>query len=222
VIRWAAALVVMLAAGTSLGAREIRGVAPGDFDLYRFSLTWSSDFCASGGSAKQPDQCDAGSQLGFPVHGLWPQGERDFPAECNRGAFVRWSNRDTIHGVLPFKALARYELKKRGTSLGLAPSRYFAAISALYSKTVIPRPFRARLRDVRAAPLGIERAFAEANPGLRPDVTAISCARCEHALVLTKIRICVSKDLRVYQAACPETVQRQGGLACGILIPALR
>jgi ribonuclease T2 len=221
VIRWAAALVVMLAAGTSLAAREIRGAAPGDFDLYRFSLTWFPYFCASGGSAKQPDQCDAGSQLGFLVHGLWPQGERDFPSECNRGAFVRWSDLDTIHGVLPSKALACYERKKRGTCLGLAPSRYFAAISAHYSKTVIPRPYRARLQEVRAASLDIERAFAEANPGLRPDVTAISYARCEHALVLTKICICVNKGLRGLQTS-PETVQRQSCLARGILIPALR
>ena len=220
-ICWAAALVVMLAAGTSLAAGAIKGAAPGDFDLYRFSLTWSPGFCASGGIAKQPDQCDAGSRLGFLVQGLWPQGVPNFPSECNRGAFVRRGDLDAIHGVLPSKAFARYEWKKRGICLGSAPSRYFAAISALYSKTVIRRPCPLPQQDVRAAPLGIERAFAEANPGLRPDVTAISCARCEHALVLTKIRICVSKDLRGYQT-CPETVQRQGGLARGILIPALR
>jgi ribonuclease T2 len=160
VIDWTSALVVMLAAGTSLAAREIKGAAPGDFDLYRFSLTWSPGFCASGGSAKQPDQCDAGSQPGFLVHGLWPRGERDFLSECSRGAFVRWGDLDAIRGVSPSKAFARYEWKKRGICLGLAPSRYFAAISVLYPKTVIPRPYPSPQQDVRPAPLDIERAFA--------------------------------------------------------------
>jgi ribonuclease T2 len=218
VICWAAALVVMLAAGTSLAAGEIKGAAPGDFDHYRFSLTWSPGFSASGGSAKQPDQCDAGSLLGFLVHGLWPQGVPDFPFECNRGAFVRWGDLGAIHGVLPSKAFARYERKKRGICLGLAPSRYFAAISALYSKTMIRRPYPA---PQRAAPLDIDRAFTAGNPGLRPDMTTISFARGEHGLVLTEIRICVSKDLRGFQT-CPETVQRQSCVARGILIPALR
>jgi ribonuclease T2 len=221
VICWAAALVVMLAAGTSLAAGAIKGAAPGDFDLYRFSLTWSPGFCASGGTAKQPDQCDAGSRLGFLVHGLWPQGVPDFPSECNRGAFVRRGDLDAIHGMLPSKAFARYEWKKRGICLGSAPSRYFAAISALYSKSVIRRPYPAPQQDARAAPLDIERALTAGNPGLRPDMTTISFARGAPGLLLTKIRICVSKDLRGLRT-CPEAVQRQSCLARGILIPALR
>jgi ribonuclease T2 len=55
-------------------------------------------------------------------------------------------------------------------------------------------------------PIDIERAFADANPGLRPDMMSVSCRRG----VLQEVRICLGKDLGGFRR-CPE-VDRSG---CG-------
>jgi ribonuclease T2 len=82
VIHFLLSALLIVAASGNLAAREIRGAAPGDFDLYLLSLTWSPGFCASGGTAWQKDQCEAGALRGFLAHGLSPQGERDYPSDC--------------------------------------------------------------------------------------------------------------------------------------------
>ena len=219
-IRILLAVALIVAASGSLFAREIRGAAPGDFDLYMLSLTWSPGFCASGGAAKQPDQCDAGSRLGFLVHGLWPQGERDYPSDCNPGAFLQRRDLAAVSGVMPSEALARYEWRKHGTCSGLSPSRYFGAIATLYRKIAIPPAYQAPEQNTRAAPLDIERAFSEANPGLRPDMMTVACGRGDRGAVLTEVRICLTRDLRGFQP-CPQMVQRQGCRSRNILIPAV-
>ena len=71
----------------------------------------------------------------------------------------------------------------------------------------IPDRFRSVSRDEATAPIEVERAFAEANPGLRPDMMAVVCRRG----VLQEVRICLDRDLRGFRR-CPE-VDRSG---CGI------
>ncbi len=56
-------------------------------------------------------------------------------------------------------------------------------------------------------PIEIERAFVEANPGLRPDMMSVVCRRG----VLQEIRVCLDKDFGGFRR-CPE-VDRSG---CGI------
>lgn len=219
-IRLLLAAILMVAASSGLAAREIRGGAPGDFDLYLLALTWSPGFCATGGATKQPDQCDTGSRLGFLVHGLWPQGERDNPTECNPGAFVQRRDLAATSGVMPSEGLARYEWRKHGTCSGLSPVRYFEAMATLYRRIVIPEAYRSPAQDSRAAPIEIERAFSQANPGLRPDMMTVACSRGERGSVLTELRICLSKDLRNFQS-CPTQLQVQGCRTRNILIPAL-
>ncbi|CAM5770389.1 Ribonuclease [Labrys miyagiensis] len=219
-IRILLAVALFVAAGGSLAAREIRGAAPGDFDLYLLSLTWSPGFCASGGASRQPDQCDAGSRLGFLVHGLWPQGERDYPVDCNPGGFVQRRDLAVVEGVMPSEALARHEWRKHGTCSGLSPSRYFGAIAALHRRVALPQAYQAPTQAARTAPIEIERAFSEANPGLRPDMMAVACGRGDRGAVLTEVRLCLSRDLRNFRS-CPDVVKRQTCRARSILVPAV-
>lgn len=219
-IRFLLAVAMMVAASGNLAASEIRGAAPGDFDLYLLSLTWTPGFCATGGAAKQPGQCDAGARAGFLVHGLWPQGQNDYPSDCNPGAFVQRRDLALIRGVMPSEGLARYEWRKHGSCSGLSPARYFGAIATLYRKIVVPEAYQGQGQDLRAAPVEIERAFAAANPGLRPDMMTVACGRGDRGSVLTEVRICMSKDLRVFQT-CPTQLQRQSCHARNILIPAV-
>ena len=53
--------------------------APGQFDYYLLSLSWSPAFCI-----QRPDspECNGPRRFGFIVHGLWPQNERGWPQNC--------------------------------------------------------------------------------------------------------------------------------------------
>jgi len=178
----------------------MRGAPAGAFDFYVLALSWSPGFCQLEGSRKGSEQCDPGRNLGFTVHGLWPQFERGFPSECQPStrAPSRLAIEETA-GVFPDEGLARYEWRKHGTCSGKSPADYFRDVRRARDRIVIPRRFESLARDVRARPAEIEGAFVEANPGLRPDMMALVCRRG----VLQEVRLCLEKDLRGFRR-CPQ------------------
>jgi ribonuclease T2 len=177
---------------------------PGDFDFYVLSLSWSSGFCATGGAAKARTQCAPGSNLGFVVHGLWPQYDTGFPQDCGpAGRFPSRIALDSVKGLYPDEGLARYEWRKHGTCSGKSPTDYFADVRRARDAVVVPQPFLQANGDQSWAPIDILRAFEAANPRLRPGMSAIVCA----GGVLEEVRLCLSKDLRDFQP-CPEVVRR--------------
>ena len=64
-------------------AQDRRQNAPGDFDFYVLSLSWSPSFCEAArerGNTGRSQQVQCGGRpFSFVVHGLWPQYERGFP-----------------------------------------------------------------------------------------------------------------------------------------------
>jgi ribonuclease T2 len=70
--------------------------------------------------------------------------------------------------------------------------------------------------DTRVMSLEIERAFAQANPGLRPDTMAVGCGR----RILQEVRICLDRDLRGFRS-CAE-VDHDGCRADQVTVPAVR
>jgi ribonuclease T2 len=189
------------AAAPSADRARPRGAsAPGDFDFYVLSLSWSPGFCQTGGTEKHRSQCNGGSGLGFVVHGLWPQYETGFPSDC--GPAGRSPSRIALEGtkgVYPDINLARYEWRKHGTCSGKSPTDYFADVRRARDAIEIPPPFRAASDKQTWTPIDIERAFIAANPKLRPDMMAIAC----RSGVLEEVRICFAKDLREFRT-CPE------------------
>jgi ribonuclease T2 len=191
--------------------------ASGNFDFYVLSLSWSSGFCAGGGDQKSPDQCAVGSHQTFVVHGLWPQFEHGFPADCDPSA--RPPTRaamDLTHGVYPDEGLARYEWRKHGTCTGKSATDYFSDVKFARDQVKVPPEFEKLQDDEQVAPLDIARAFQSANPRLRPGMMAIGCQRG----VLQEVRICFSKDLRDFRP-CPE-VARGSCRSRQISVPAPR
>jgi ribonuclease T2 len=177
------------------------GAPAGDFDFYVLALSWSPGFCDSVGGSH--DQCEPGKDLGFVVHGLWPQYERGFPSEC---AGPRTPSRLALEraaGVFPDERLARYEWRKHGVCSGRSPTDYFADVARAREAVTVPAPFSRPTRDQTFTPIDIERAFYDANPRLRPGMMAVSCRRN----VFEEVRICFTKDLREFRA-CPEVVRR--------------
>jgi ribonuclease T2 len=196
-------------------ARPRGASAPGEFDFYVFSLSWSSGFCETGGAQKHRSQCNAGAGLGFVVHGLWPQYEKGYPSDCGpAGRFPSRIALEATKGLYPDVNLARYEWRRHGTCSGKSPTDYFADVKRARDAIEVPPPFRAASERQTWTPIDIQRAFIAANPKLRPDMMAIAC----RAGVLEEVRICFSKDLREFHA-CPE-VSRQTCRTREIRVPA--
>jgi ribonuclease T2 len=199
-----------------LPVQAVRGTAstPGDFDFYVFSLSWSPGFCETPAGTRARDQCDAGANLGFVVHGLWPQYEHGFPSDC--GPAARFPSRlalESAQGLYPTVGLARHEWQKHGTCSGKSPTDYFADVRRARDSVVIPAQFAAAKENQTWTPIDIARAFIAANARLRPGMLGVACAND----VLQEVKICFSKDLRDFHA-CPE-VSRQGCRVREISVP---
>ncbi|WP_183447503.1 ribonuclease T2 family protein [Microvirga lupini] len=219
ILRWclsfAGACFLLLSPTAAQGPREARGAPTGQFDFYVLALSWSPGFCENSGSRSR--QCDSGSGLGFVTHGLWPQNEKGYPSFCEpNGRFVPQAAIADAKGLFPDDNLARYQWRKHGTCSGESPSGYFQAVRRARELVRIPDGFKGLDSRSRVLPSEIERAFLNANPGLRPDMIAVSCGR----RIFQEVRICLGKDLRGYHQ-CPE-VDRDGCRAGEITVPAVR
>ncbi|GAU83607.1 ribonuclease T2 [Bosea sp. BIWAKO-01] len=212
------ALLGLMAPGAQAQGQYGRGGVPGDFDFYVLALSWSPGFCElDGGRGRAREQCESGSNLGFVVHGLWPQNERGYPTDC--GPTGRTPSRialDQADGLFPSEGLARYEWRKHGTCSGSSPNDYFSDVRRARQKVTIPPPLQKADRDQNWSAIDLERAFAAANPGLRSDMMSIACKRG----VLQEVRICFSKDLRNFRT-CQE-VDRSGCRTRDITVKAQR
>jgi ribonuclease T2 len=185
--------------------RVVRGGPAGEFDFYVLALSWSPGFCTLEGDAKNRDQCDAGSGLGFVVHGLWPQNERGYPVECGpAGRNPSRQSMDLARQVFPAEGLARHQWRKHGVCAGSSPTDYFNDVKRARAAVVIPQPFVKVEKAQTWSPIDLERAFIASNPGLRADMMSVACRRNE----LQEVRICMTKDLRSFRT-CPE-VDRGG------------
>lgn len=196
---------------------ETRGGAGGRFDFYVLALSWSPGFCELGAGADDRAQCAKDSGLSFVVHGLWPQNEQGYPTFCQ--PTERFPSRDAVAGVAdlyPDEGLARYEWRKHGTCSGDGPAAYFRAVRQARDRVRVPESFTGLRSPARSMPLEIERAFADANPGLRPEMMSVSCRRG----ILQEVRLCLTRDLRGFRA-CPE-IDRDGCRAGQVTIPPVR
>lgn len=187
----------------------------GQFDFYVLALSWSPGFCENSGSRSR--QCDTGSGLGFVTHGLWPQREQGYPSFCEpNGRFVPQAAMADAKGLFPDDNLARYQWRKHGTCTGESPSGYFRAVRQARDLVRVPDGFADLNSRSKVLPSEIERAFMNANPGLRSDMISVSCGR----RIFQEVRICLAKDLRGFRQ-CAE-VDRDGCRAGEITVPAVR
>src|SRR3977135_4649617 len=97
--------LVVVSAGMAC-AQDRRQNAPGEFDFYVLSLSWSPSFCEAaaerGRSGRSQDAQCGGRPFSFVVHGLWPQYERGFPDYCQRPSPRLAPNvMDSTPGLLP-------------------------------------------------------------------------------------------------------------------------
>ena len=202
-------LPLILAAGLAGGAKaqDKRQNAPGEFDFYVLSLSWSPSFCEeaaergrSGGRSNI--QCE-GRPYSFVVHGLWPQYENGFPEYCQRPS--PRLNRNIVSSMLdlmPAPGLIFNEWDKHGTCSGLDSRNYFETIRKARAAIKIPAEYLELSQAKTVAPGEVEEAFIKANAGLSNAAISVTCNRTR----LSEVRICLSKDLQF--RACEEIERR--------------
>jgi len=158
---------------------------PGQFDFYLLNLSWSPEFCATHG-----DSPECGRNLGFVVHGLWPQfANGDYPQHCSDAPGPANPQADT--DIIPTAGLVEHEWQTHGTCSGLTAGDYFAEIHKAYAAVKIPANIGAGSDVDGVAPDDMLARFAAANPGYPAGSFALSCGNNR----LTAIEICLAKDL---------------------------
>lgn len=208
-MRLLAVVAALLALIAPAGAQD----RPGDFDFYVLSLSWSPTYCAA---SRRPDetQCGQGKAFAFVVHGLWPQYERGFPSDCRvTGRNPTRAQVDGMLDIMPSPGLVRHEWRKHGTCSGLDPRSYFDLVRQAAEKVAVPDALKSADREHEMSPAEIERAFVDANRGMRPSGIAVGCRSGD----LQEVRVCLTRDLQF--RSCAE-VDRRACRAGRVAVPA--
>lgn len=181
-------LVLVLLAGMARAEPD----RPGAFDYWVLALSWSPGWCATEGDARAADQCDARHDHGFLLHGLWPQFEAGGWPEFCQSPHAPPARAETraMADIMGSGGLAWHQWRKHGTCSGLVPRAYFAASRRAYRAVERPAIFRRLTVPVALSASVVEEAFAEANPGLTPDMMVVAC----RAGRVTELRICLDRD----------------------------
>ena len=204
-MRYAALLTMLLAA---LPARAE------EFTHYVLALSWNASWCSLEGDARRADQCDPRHDLGFTLHGLWPQGERDWPSFCHTAERdPARSATEAMADIMGSSGLAWHQWKKHGRCSGLSAKEYFKLSRDAYFMINRPALLRKLDREVRMRPEVLEKAFLEANPDLRPNQIAVTCQDG----YVQEVRICLTKGL--VPRACTPKVERGCQLDTAVFPP---
>src|SRR5436190_12839690 len=212
------ALIFISTGGAS--AQDRRQNAPGEFDFYVLSLSWSPSFCEAaserGNSGRsQQAQC-GGRPFSFVVHGLWPQYEPGFPEYCQRPSPRLARNIMTsMLDLMAAPGLIFNEWDKHGTCSGLGERGYFETIRKARATVKIPEEFLQLSEPKTIAPGDLEEAFIKVNPGLSSSAISVTC----DSRRLSEVRLCLSKDLPF--RACEE-IDRRACRRDQVLMPPVR
>ena len=181
--------------------------APGQFDYYVLSLSWSPQYCANPNNAtRDREQCGSGRRYAFVTHGLWPNNNRPpHPRECAPRSTVPPDLTAQMLAIMPSPALIQHEWNSHGTCSGLNQRDYFAAIRAAYRLVKIPEPYRQPETDLRVSADEIRRNFGRANAQFPQSSVRLDCS----GEYLRELRLCLDRTLG--PQPCGSTVQDSCG-----------
>ncbi|WP_229185322.1 ribonuclease T2 [Bradyrhizobium oropedii] len=218
--RFLISFAFVLCGAVGASAQDRRQNAPGEFDFYVLSLSWSPSFCEAaserGNNGRGTQAQCGGRPYSFVVHGLWPQYERGFPEYCQRPSPRLARNIMTsMLDLMPAPGLIYNEWDKHGTCSGLGERAYFEAIRKARAAVKIPEEFLQLTEPKTIAPDELETAFIKANPGLSNSAISVTC----DSKRLSEVRICLSKDLQF--RSCEE-IDRRACRRDQVLMPPVR
>ncbi|MEM9351003.1 MAG: ribonuclease T2 [Pseudomonadota bacterium] len=188
------------------------GEKAGEFDYYVLALSWSPNWCALEGKARGAEQCER--DLGWSLHGLWPQYNEGWPAFCPTPE--RAPSRAmtaAMADIMGSSGLAWHQWRKHGTCAGVSAEEYFSQSRFAYESVVRPPVLRQLDRRFQISAKVIEDAFLQSNPDLEPDMITITC-RQGH---IQEARICLTKGL--VPRTCGRDVMRDCQLTDAVLEP---
>jgi ribonuclease T2 len=160
--------------------------APGVFDYYLLTLSWSPEFCLTHGQA-----AECAAHPGFVLHGLWPENtDGSYPENCSNAPGP--SDPQAFRDILPDMHLLEHEWTTHGTCSGLGPDAYFSEARQALRSVAVPRDLQHVSSELQLTPAQILGDFAQANPGLSQDSFALSCGNNR----LTAVEVCLTKDLK--------------------------
>ena len=168
------------------------GEQAGDFDYYVLSLSWSPNWCAVEGDVRGSEQCDRGRDLGWVVHGLWPQYEQGWPSYCHTSE--RPPSRSLTNAqadIFGAGGAAWYQWKKHGVCAGLEAKEYYDLVRRAYGMVNRPEVLRKLTNPVRLPASVVEEAFLQANPDWHSDMLTITCREGR----IQEARLCLTRDL---------------------------
>ena len=166
----------------------------GTFDYYVMSLSWSANWCALEGDARQSPQCDENTENGWILHELWPQYELGYSTNC-RTALRPPSRSQTsdMADIMGTSGLAWHQWNKHGVCSGLDSMDYYALSREAYGRINRPEVFRKLSKTVTLPASLIEQAFVNDNVGLSPDGVTVTCKPG----YIQEARICLTRDLEL-------------------------
>ncbi|BBC02814.1 ribonuclease T2 [Bradyrhizobium elkanii USDA 61] len=211
---------IILCSAVGASAQDRRQNAPGEFDFYVLSLSWSPSFCEAaserGNNGRGTQAQCGGRPYSFVVHGLWPQYERGFPEYCQRPSpRLARSIMSSMLDLMPAPGLIYNEWDKHGTCSGLGERAYFEAIRKARATVKIPEEFLQLSEPKTVAPDELETAFIKVNPGLSNSAISVTC----DSKRLSEVRICLSKDLQFHSC---EEIDRRACRRDQVLMPPVR
>ncbi|MEO0498497.1 MAG: ribonuclease T2 [Pseudomonadota bacterium] len=185
-MRWF--MILLMTAGVA----QAKGQKAGDFDYYVMALSWSPNWCAIEGDARESDQCDPRHDHGWILHGLWPQFETGWPSNC-RTSQRNPSRSDTgaMADIMGTGGLAWHQWQKHGRCSGLSAADYFALSRKAYNSVTRPPVLRQLPKSVQIAPGVIEEVWLKHNPDLTANGLTVTC-KARH---IQEVRICLTPDL---------------------------
>jgi len=194
---FAVAVTACFSMGLSLpmGRHRPPGDTPqGQFDYYVLALSWAPNYCASHPN-DHSNECRAGQQANFVLHGLWPQANAgSSPVRCEPAQPVA---KATVRHMLEYYAsrgLIQHEWQQHGVCSGVPAGDYFQQVEQAMNAVKVPDQYRNLDHSQVFSVRDIEQSFAQAN-NAPPDSFRVSC----HAGELVNVEACFTKDLH-YQA----------------------
>lgn len=174
-------------------AREPQRILP--IGGYTLAITWLAENCRKGRSSGVGAlDCRArAGKGGFVLHGLWPDGEsRDWPQWCATPAPLPPATLRAHYCATPSVQQTQHEWAKHGTCMpGYDAERYLAVSRSLFAGLHMPN-LRA-LSYGRPTRSSIRRLFADANPGMTPDMINLNVTRQGW---LEELWVCLDKRMR--------------------------
>lgn len=166
-LRSTALALLPLSAPLPVTAEDVAG----DFDYYVMALSWSPNWCALEGDGRGSPECDGSRDLGWTLHGLWPQHETGWPQDC-LSPFPDPSRRMTegMADIMGASGLAWYQWNKHGACSGLPAGEYFDLAREAYDSVTYPAVLEQLDDPVRLPASLIEEAFLRDNPDLADEL----------------------------------------------------